>query len=341
MQKNTTFFMLKVSVNIQKSKEVGEQLSMLKVRSSFYERPFLNLEANTNIKFITYLFAAGICHQTYTLYHPEKDIYGWDFMEYAFIKMLKNNSPLLNTAYLSQTNESEIKKELITAFAYDEKAQKCNLDRLEERARMLKEMGTWLQTEFDGNAILFRQQTKDKLFNNGKGYYEALSKLEAFADPLRKKATFFLKLARDAEVLNIEDSNKLIPIMDYHMQRVLLRTGAIEVHDKNLYNKLVKRESVDSDKEVREAAIESMKIITNEAKQDLLVMNDYFWTLGRSCCNNTMLCRDHSCEKNPCSFEQAVELQEHEHCVFETICKGAKEDKYANLWQPIVETHYY
>ena len=333
--------MSKVSVNIKKSKEVGEILAKLNIRPTFYERPFLKLETDANTKFIIYLFAAGICHQTYTLYHPKKDIYGWDFMEYAFIKMLANNSPLLNTKYLSQADKAEIKKELIFAFAYDEDAQKCNLDRLEERARMLKEMGTWLQTEFDGNTTLYMQQSGNKLFNKGKGYYETLAKLEAFEDPLRKKATFFLKLARDAKVVKIEDTHKLIPIMDYHMQRVLLRTGAIEVHDKNLYYKLIRRETVESDKAVREAAIEAMRIITSEAKQDILVMNDYFWTLGRSCCNNTMLCRDHSCEKDPCSFEQAVELKEHKHCIFETICKGAKQDSYANLWQPIIETHYY
>jgi len=247
--------MVRVSVNNKKSKEVGERLSHLKIRSTFYDRPFLNLETSENNKFIIYLLAAGICHQTYTLYHPKKDIYGWDYMEYAFIEMLKNKSPLLQTKFLSRAKEETIKTELITAFSYDRESQKCNLDRLDERARMLKEMGIWLQKNFDGNALSFKQQTKDKLYHHEKGYYEALPKLEAFADPLRKKTTFFLKLARDAKVLSITDVENLIPIMDYHMQRVLLRLGAIEVNDQELYRKLVARESLDTDSEVRKAAI--------------------------------------------------------------------------------------
>ncbi len=333
--------MNKVRHNEDKAIEVGRILAKLNIRSSFYERPFLRLKTDAETKFRVYLFAAGICHQTYTLYHPAKDLYGWDFMEYAFIRMLENNSPLLDTRYLSTHDVQEIKKELVLAFAYDSEVSSCNLDRLDERARMLQEMGVWLEVNFGGSALEFLRSTGQRLYYHGKGYYEMLPALEAFQDPMKKKATFFLKLARDAGVLDILDKDRLIPIMDYHMQRVLMRLGCVEIVDKDLYQSLVERKPLPSDVEIRNAAIEAMRIIAASSGHDLLVMNDFFWPHGRSCCNETMLCRDKVCEKNPCSFFVAVELQEHRHCVFETVCKAAKEEHYARLWQPVVDTHFY
>jgi hypothetical protein len=331
----------KVLVNSSKSKEVGKILGRLKIRDSFHERPFLHLKATADIQFKTYLFAAGICHQTYTLYHPDKDLYGWDFMEYAFLKMIDDDSPLLDTVFLTKSTENTIKRELIKAFSYDQDALQCNLDRIDERTRMIKEMGTWLENDFGGSSINYLQATKQKLFHQGKGYYETLPELEAFHDPMKKKATFFLKLAKDAGVLTIEDKENLIPIMDYHMQRVLMRLGCIEIKDSDLYQSLRYRKPLDSDEEIRQPAIDAMRIIATESRHDLLVMNDFFWPHGRSCCNETMLCRNHHCEKDPCTFYQAVELTEHTHCVFEEVCKAAGDDHYAMLWQPIVDTHFY
>ncbi len=333
--------MKNVRLNRSKATAVGSVLAKLNIRPAFYERPFLRLDTGAEMKFKIYLFAAGICHQTYSLHHPGKNLYGWDFMEYAFIRMLENQSPLLDTYYLSVQNTAEIKKELIAAFAYDPVAQSCNLDRLDERARMLKEMGTWLEEEFGGKALDFLRSTGQRLYFHGKGYYETLPALEAFQDPMKKKATFFLKLARDAGVLDILDKEKLIPIMDYHMQRVLMRLGCVEIVDDNLYHALAERKPLHSDVEIRNVAIEAMRIIAVTSGHDLLVMNDFFWTHGRSCCNETMLCRDKVCEKDPCSFFVAVDLKQHKQCVFESVCKAAEDERYARLWQPVVDTNFY
>ncbi|MEZ5195634.1 MAG: hypothetical protein R2764_04335 [Bacteroidales bacterium] len=145
----------------------------------------------------------------------------------------------------------------------------------------------------------------------------------------------------DAGIIRIKDPENAIPIMDYHMQRVLLRMGCAEVLDSGLKNKLMNREHLDSDSEVRKACIEAVRVISKESGHPIMKINDFFWSLGRSCCNETTLCNDRMCIKEPCTFNLMVEIDSHEKCTFETSCKGAQDNSYRSLWEPIIKTHYY
>ncbi len=125
------------------------------------------------------------------------------------------------------------------------------------------------------------------------------------------------------------------------MQRVLLRFGCLEIHNAKLMNDLQGKVQLSSDEPVREACIESMKIIAGHCHHELLKMNDFFWTLGRSCCNETTLCTTGQCSKNPCTFFTLVDIPSHTTCVFQDSCKGFGDENYRKLWEPMVQTHYY
>ena len=125
------------------------------------------------------------------------------------------------------------------------------------------------------------------------------------------------------------------------MQRVLLRTGCVEVNDQELKTKLQKRQAIKDDEPIRKACIEAMDIIAQTSAYHSFKMNDIFYTLGRSCCNEATLCRTHTCEKTPCTLTRAVILESHENCIFQTVCKGATNDNYHKYWQPQVQTHFY
>ena len=332
---------MKAIVNKELSQRAGEILRGINIRKDFYQRIFLNLKAVRETKMKVYLFSAAICHQTYTLFHKTKNIYGWDFMEYGFQQMVNDNALILNPEFLATSPEKEIKDQLRKYFSHDNNPDNCTLDRLDERTIMLKEIGKSILHEFEGRACNLIDQSENNLYNNGKGIYETLAGFSAFSDPQRKKITFFIKLAVDAGILKIHDEENIIPIMDYHMQRVMMRMGCVEITDKELRNRLLSRQVVESDNEIRQACIDSISIIAKTSSQGILKMNDYFWPLGRSCCNETTLCHDESCEKDPCSFNAIAELDSHNTCIFENICKGSSDESYRKLWQPVIDTNYY
>ena len=329
-----------ISVNKEQSKKIGTILRSYHVRPSFFVRPFLSMNASRETKLRTYFYTAGICHQTRSLIDKNRNLAGWEYLEDVFLKLAMENAKFLQPEYLASLNIPEIIHHLQILFSPDGLIENCTLDRLEERARMLKEMAVLLNMKYENSAAKFLDESNNLLFNAGKGYYESLENLEAFCDPRKKKITFFLKLATDAKTLEIKDKENIIPIMDYHMQRVLLRMGCVET-DIETRDKLINKEVFSSDSEIREACIESIKIIADTSGHNILSMNDYFWPLGRSCCNESPLCDSNKCSKNPCTFFSMVELSEHKNCIFEKVCKGSQNENYRLIWEPMVETHYY
>jgi len=327
-------------VNKEQSEKIGETLKGYHIRSSFFDRPFLSLNASRETKLRMYFYAAGICHQTRSLIDKSRNLAGWEYLEDVFLKLALEDSNFLHPEYLASINTEDIVEQLQTLFSFDGQPKNCTLDRLEERARMLKEMAVLLNDKYGNNAVKLMDETDGLLYNNGKGFYENLGKLEAYCDPQKKKITFFLKLATDAKTIEIKDKQNIIPIMDYHMQRVLLRMGCVET-DKETRKKLINKDTFSSDTDIREACIESIKVIAETSGHGILSMNDFFWPLGRSCCNESPLCYSNSCSKNPCTFFTMVKLSEHKNCIFEKACKGAENENYRLIWEPMVETHYY
>jgi hypothetical protein len=333
--------MKQVSVNATQCRNTGLILKKNSIRPSFYEREFLSFKADRETKLRLYLFSAAICHQTYSLANRGLNLYGWDFLEYGFLQMIKNHSFLFKNLNPVDCSVKNIREHLAVTFSENGDAKNCTLDNLEERSEMLEEICNVAITDFDGTISALLEQSEGKLYNSGRGAYEVLGRFKGFNDPLKKKITFFLKLATDAGVFNVADPENIIPIMDYHMQRVLMRLGCVEINDKRLYTDLINRNPAGSDKPVREACIEAIKIIADVSEHGIFKMNDFFWPLGRSCCNENPLCVSNTCEKTPCTFFTVVDLKSHESCIFEKICKGSTDEYYRKLWQPVVETNFY
>lgn len=330
-----------VFVDELKCQQVGEVLSEYKVKDAFYNREFLSFDAARETKLRVYLMSAAICHQTYSLFHETLNLWGWEFMEYGFLQMVKEKNPLLNPGYLGICQNEEISDVLLRIFSYDGNSENSTLDRIEERTHMLFEICTEIKTNYNGSVSEFLDQSKGFLFNDGKGYYEILERFTAFCDPQKKKITFFLKLATDGGVLQIKNQENIIPIMDYHMQRVLMRLGCVKIEDEKLRQNLINREPQQTDEPVRGACIEAIKIIAEESGKDILTMNDFLWPLGRSCCNETTLCTDKTCCKQPCTLSEMIEVDNHDFCIFEDCCQGSFDEDSRSLWEPVLETHYY
>ena len=330
-----------ITLDRDRCHKVAGAIKTLKTRKTFYSRPFLSFDADRETKLRIYLLSAAICHQTHKLHHPDLNLWGWDYLEHGFLKMLEEKNVLLNPGYISICREPDIEGMLLAAFSPDGNPAHCSLDRIPERASMIMEICRELKQNHNSKASDLIDQSEGLLINKGKGLYESLSQFMAFEDPLKKKISFFIKLATDAGVLRVRDSENMIPIMDYHMQRVLLRMGCIDLRDDAIRKDLAEKRQLASDSEVRTACIDAVKVIASVSGYDVLKMNDFLWPLGRSCCNTVALCEAGRCMKNPCTFEQVAELEKHHRCYFENVCRGSSDSAFRNLWEPVVDTHFY
>lgn len=330
-----------VGVNKNQCEKTGRIIKGLKFRKEFLQREFISFNCDKETKMRAYFYSAAICHQTHSLLNRKKDLHGWDYLENVFLHLAKTNSKLLNPDYLTNLSISELIGKLKILFSDDGNPNNCTLGRLEERAGFLIEIGKILKEKYNSKVTNLIELSNGFLINDGNGLYELLEQFESYSDPLKKKTTFFIELLIDSGIIMIKDPENFVPVMDYHIQRVLLRMGCVEIFDKELKEKLLNRKKIDSDEAIRNACVNAIRIISPISGYEIIKLNDFFWPLGRSCCMEKVLCIDKECNKNPCTFELTVDLPGHEDCVFNGLCKGSVNAEYRKYWQPIVETHYY
>lgn len=328
-------------VNFARCEGVAQTIKNLRLRNDFYGRPYLQHFADTETLLRMHFFAVAICHQTHNLFHRKLKLFGWDYLEHVFVKLASEDSTLLNPRFLADQNPDQLVAMLKPEFSHDGNPENCTLDHTSQRIELMVDASKKLIDSYNGKVAELVMGCDGFLLNQGKGLYEVLPHFEAFTDPLQKKSTFLIKLLVEAGLLEIKDTQHFIPIMDYHMQRVLLRLGCVEILDEKYRAQIVGREILETDEPIRSLCVEAFKLIATKSGHAITKMNDFFWSLGRSCCHETMLCVDHFCEKTPCTFTQIVELQNHDTCAFVEICPGASGIKYRELWQPVVETHFY
>lgn len=330
-----------VKVNTLQCENIGRAMGKLTIRKDFFDRPFLNNTFPTEQKLSLIFNAVAICHQTRNLHCPKFNLFGWDYMEAVFVKLALAESPLLNPELVVQMESETLQNALLCAFSDTGLASDSTLDTIEERAWLYKSINQLMVDNFEGSFVNLLNRTDNKLINKDQGFYELLFENEAFADPQRKKSSFLFKLLYDAGLYHVTDEAEFVPIVDYHMQRVLLRLGCVEVLDKDLDLSLRNRLPLESDLPVRQACSDAFKIIAETSGMNIWAMNDVFWPLGRSCCNETTLCSDHKCIKEPCTFNLMIELENHEQCYFSEVCHAYQQGNPKGYYEPMVSTHYY
>lgn len=330
-----------VMVNQLQCTQVASVVTGLVIRPEFGSRLFLNLPVGKELKLRMLFYSVAICHQTRNLVSRKYNLYGWEYIEEVFSRIALHQPEFLDPQSIAGETEQKLSILLKQAFSDDQEAEHSSLDRVEERIMLMNELSNFVLQRFDGSFSDLLGSTGNHLMNSGKGLYEVLEQSLTFSDVARKKSSFLVKLLSDSNLYSIEDTGNYVPIMDYHMMRVLLRFGCVEITDKSLKLALTEKRMLKTEEPVRQACIEAMRIIALESGVDPWIMNDIFWPLGRSCCNETTLCTAHVCMKQPCTFESMILLNNHKKCSFEANCKGAADRSYRALWEPFAETHFY
>lgn len=328
-------------LNKEKCIQLAGVLKSFAMHPEFLNRPFIKEPLDQELRLRMILFSAAICHQTHLLKSELLQLAGWEYMEQVFLRIANENPHFLDPHFVTKQSTPDVNEFLLSGFSVDGKPGNSTLDRVEERTALYLDTAQFISKEYSGRVKDMLKETGGYLLRGGNGLYEVLEEMDAFSDPHRKKSTFFIKLVIDSGLLKIKDEENLLPIMDYHMQRVLLRNGCVEVPDADLREMLLVRVPLKTDEPIRSVCIEALKIIAQYSGHPVMAMNDIFWPLGRSCCHERCLCEYDTCEKQPCTLTKTLLIMQHNHCIFEECCKGSQDKNYRNLWHPMVSTHYY
>ncbi|MBU1167858.1 queuosine salvage family protein [Patescibacteria group bacterium] len=331
----------RIKLQEKQCKKIAEVVNGLTFNKTHFNRPYLDITGNKEEKLRTYLFSVAICHQTQNLFSKKYQLAGWDYIEKVFANLAKDKSTLLDLEYLDKSKPKEIEIELRKSFSDSNKQEDSTLETALERGEILSKTARAILKNYQGKVSNLISLSDNRLINSGHGLYEILEEIPVFVDPLRKKSTAFIKFIEEAGIMKIKDPDNFTPIVDYHMQRVLLRTGCLEVLDKGLQKILKEKTPMKSDKELRSCAVTAMREISSQSKKTIPEIDDIFWSLGRSCCHEKTLCYNGSCNKSPCTFATVIAVPDHKECVFSGICPGNHNERYREYWEPVVDTNFY
>lgn len=331
----------KIIVNQKQVERIAESLSPLQICDNHNKRPFLVFEASKETKLRAYLFASAICHQTHSLIDIRKNLKGWSVIENVFTNLGTANSKIIDPKYLNNLTPFKLGNQLRVVFSGDDDLKNCTLNRIVERSKIMIQISRVLVDKYESSISNVIELSRGYVSESKGGLYRLLQDFNAFLDPQKKKSTLFVQLLTNAGLFIIKDPESIEPMVDYHMQRLLLRTGCVEVINTELEVALKNRMQIKSDVEVRVASIEALRLMRKLTGKSYFDLGSMLWSLSRSCCRKNILCASGRCDKYPCTFFSTVNISNHNQCVFDGVCVGNKDKTYRDFWEPNVSTSYY
>lgn len=330
--------MSRIRINEDQTRDIGKCIKGTQFKASYVNRPFVTYSAKAEWKSNAYMMASAVCHQTHNLRNETSNLIGWNYIEHVFRGLAEDNNPFLDFNNLNVMSAEEIGYILASFFPLNSESIESTLDNPFERGMLIKDLVTYVVGLGNGSSYEFVQDQAGQSLEN---LYDGLSKMQAFSDPYRKKSTLYIKLMHQSGLIELDDIMSVNPLMDYHMQRLLLRTGCVEILDEELSRKLKNRDALASDSDVRKACIDAIVKISSASGISILDLDDLFWAIGRSCCNKEILCSSGKCDKSPCTFTTIVDDPKHVSCILQEGCRGYKTASLKDYWEPNVTTEYY
>lgn len=139
------------------------------------------------------------------------------------------------------------------------------------------------------------------------------------ADPLMKKCNALLHELVRRKLLVLTDADSLEPAVDYHLQRLYLRTARVMVEDAEIMDRLIRRTQVRIEllTAIRSRVAEAIKCTARIAKVSVSTLNDVEWAFARKACRRDV-----------------VACGEPENCLLATWCWSAGLDPNKMVTEP-------
>lgn len=283
---------------------------------------------------LTLLFYVdAICHQTQNFYGEIDGVFykGWDYLLFSFKKEFEKDKSFIDTKRMKKIKGEYLKRILNNSG-----------DRYYERAYLLRNCAFILDRDYNGDIFEIHRISEGYIKRENKPNLITLfHKFKAYSDPLNKKTYLFINIAKKVGFWEIKDPENLWTPVDYHLERVSLRVGLIEV-DENIKNKLIlgKRVTQKFDLSLREKIGSAVKEISNLSGTSIEKLDQAFWSLGRSIClKEGPLCDGVNDENN--TFTKITQISLKNGCPLKNFCNAYKTPQLRDLKESNVFTIFY
>ena len=214
-----------------------------------------------------------------------------------------------------------------------------------ERVALLRDTAERLLAQYGGSVLALLEACSGRIGGPG-GLRERLASFKAFDDPLAKKTMVFAILAKKEGLWEPSDPENITVGVDYHLQRVALRSGMVKVVDEKLLRKLRARRFVSSREhhEIREACLKAYTCVSEFSGLSQMEVDQIFWHIGRNCCRaEEPVCRGRRpCYKSKiCSLVGATDYNCQGYCPLDGVCEASLDPEKTKLKEPKVITYYY
>ncbi|MBI2063524.1 MAG: hypothetical protein HYT65_00820 [Candidatus Yanofskybacteria bacterium] len=189
----------------------------------------------------------------------------------------------------------------------------------ETRFQLTRAYGLWFQKASSKNPqelVRFSNCSKNSLAK----FLELMREVPGYNEDELQKKNLLLAMAlanRPEKWLEIKDPQNWRPIIDYHLMRLALRQGLVDLDDKEgEQNEARKWTDLTTEASIRQSVYEAMETIIKESGKPMSFVDENYWNGRRYC--------------------PEIETPDCQSCLFNSVCK-----KRIELFQPIRRTTAY
>lgn len=287
--------------NDKRLEEIIEDLNFfLENNKSSKTELYQEVEKPVKIKMLIYLVA--ICHNI-----------NWNFLMDHAIPKLRDISNSFDYNILVNINEKTV-EEIFEEYPKKEKVEaKRRCDMIKEVARYLKE-----------NVDLIDQIQNMTSLEGENGFFSCMNKMKVFEeDPLHKKTNLLAQLLIEEQILKVEDIYHMIPLVDYHIIRLYLRTGRIKIVNKEIEDNIRKEQPLTLSQitQLRRMIAEQIQRFCEKHQKTTDELNQYEWGIARDICKK----EEAKCKK----------------CVLKEHCDSSMKKTKEMLIEPVDKSGFY
>ena len=323
-----------IRINNSKVIELGRLLKEKKIK--FKVLPGIEgaktlKEARERLTFLFYVDA--ICHQTQNFSGIINGVFkrGWDFLLSSFLEETKRDPEFISVKRMMKIKGSDLKRIF-----------KGSGDRYYERAYLLRNAARILKRDFSSDVMKINEISEGFIKReDGLGMIDLFHRFKAYSDPLSKKTFLFLNIAKKVGFWEIKDEENLWTPVDYHLERVSLRVGIVDV-ESPLKRKLLEGRKVflTEDLRLRKMVGDAVKKISEISGIPIEKLDQFFWSLGRSLClKSGAECGGTDDER--CTLTLITGISCKNRCILSDVCLGYKDEERRRFKESNVFTIYY
>lgn len=299
-----------------------------------YRKILNSIPVDSEYKLRLLLYFMAVCYDTRRVWGYIDGVYyrGSDYICHAMLRKLREGE-FFDTDRMKRLSLEE----------FGQWFEEGVLTRIDERLKLIRDTARMLEVFYDGRVSKLIEESGYRLSGSG-GFVDRLSRFKAFSDPLAKKIMVLASLIEFEGLASFEDSDSMEVGVDYHLQRIALRTGMVRIADRGLSEMIARGRFVSKPihDAIRSSCLEAYRIIIDEAGFKPREVDAIFWNLGRSCCSiRRPSCNPPCLRSDTCSFTASTTYECMGGCILGGVCEAFNNRGFVKLKEPRFKTYYY